>query len=163
MPREMLRSFPATSRLQPQSAPGISQASPGSIPRKTPFYPDRFPKASRRRPFYAPAIPSNVSLGLPFAKAFAKTPAQIPVQGRAGSQRWRADLSRRCSLLRGHSQGYAPTPHAPRSRRPGAKRRKPLRPCRLRQRARGQTERRLPVSLSSLRHVNRLTYRNAVT
>jgi len=119
MPREMLRSFPATSRLQPQSAPGISQASPGSIPRKTPSYPDRFPKASRRRPFYAPAIPSNGSLGLPFAKAFAKTPAQIPVQGRAGSQRWRADLSRRCSLLRGHSQGYAPTPHAPRSRRPG--------------------------------------------
>jgi len=27
------------------------------------------------------------------------------VQGRAGSQRWRADLSRRCSPLRGHSQG----------------------------------------------------------
>ncbi len=120
MPREMLRSFPATSRLQPQSAPGISQASPGSIPRKTPSYPDRFPKASRRRPFYAPAIPSNGSLGLPFAKAFAKTPAQIPVQGRAGSQRWRADLSRRCSLLRGHSQGYAPTPHAPSSNNPAA-------------------------------------------
>ena len=131
MPREMLRSFPATSRLQPQSAPGISQASPGSIPRKTPSYPDRFPKASRRRPFYAPAIPSNGSLGLPFAKAFAKTPAQIPVQGRAGSQRWRADLSRRCSPLRGHSQGKPRHPMQPQAatQRPSAG--KPSTPCRL--------------------------------
>jgi len=163
MPREMLRSFPATSRLQPQSAPGISQASPGSIPRKTPSYPDRFPKASRRRPFYAPAIPSNGSLGLPFAKAFAKTPAQIPVQGRAGSQRWRADLSRRCSRLQRHSQGKPRHPMHPQAAIPAPAPETPQNRAAYGSGQGVQTERRLPVTLSWHSHVNSLTYNNAVT